>query len=71
MVFGKMNSYMQKNQTESALTPWKKLNSKSIGDRNVRPEIIKLQEENMSRKLFDADLCNFLWICILNQGKQK
>ena len=71
MVFGKMNSYMQKNQTETALMPWTKLNSKSIRDRSVRHETIKLQEENMSRRLFDTGLCNFFWICILNQGKQK
>ena len=55
MVLGKLDSYMQKNEIRTLSNTIHKIRLKIDEYLNIRPETIKLLEENIGRTLFDIN----------------
>ena len=69
MVLGKLDRYMQKNETRSPSYTTHKNKFKWIKDLNVRLKIIKVLEENTGSKISDT-ACNNIFADISPQARE-
>ena len=59
-MLGKLHRYLQKNETRPPSYTTQRINSKLIKDLHVRPETIKIVEENIGSKISDIAHGNIL-----------
>ena len=71
MVLGNWTATCKRIKLDYFLTLCTKINLKWVKDLNVRPETIKLLEENISSMLLDISLSNFFFLHISPQARER